>query len=143
MAAPTYATTGTLFPAGGGVSLLASGLHSVTFSSGKPVVGRGLFAVQTVLNAVEVGTGNETYKFTLYANTRAATSTWYDLGTVQCFGCGSALTGHKGANSTETIPETFAFNPYDYQVYARCVVGGTVTNGINATMKIYPIINLP
>lgn len=101
-------------------------------------VGTASFAIRMPWTACEIASNDELYVVKLKANTRAADTTWVEIGTIFVGGA-TEVTG--GSGDTAATGEVWAGfrNPYDYQVRASTYVNGTIATGINFGLELYPI----
>lgn len=121
----------------GGVELKAAGLVAASAQGSGVTLGKGRYLIECTTTAVEIDTNDEVYSVNLEANTAAATSTWYNIGTVALFGA-TEITGQKDSGAAETT-YMIVENPYDNQVRYSIGVAGTIATGINIAIKAYPI----
>jgi len=135
MAIATWPNEGKL----GALSLKAAGLVDESDTETAVEVGKGTFRAVTSITAIEVASNNELYISVIEANTRSATSTWYEIGTLFARGA-NEVTGRTADDSADA-EEIVLDNPYDYQVRVHTYVVGSISTGINYTVDAYPLHN--
>lgn len=136
MAIGTWSPDGKL----GAVALKAAGLIAASAAETAVEVGKGKFRAVSNITAIETASGDEQYIGLIEANTRAATTTWYEIATLFARGA-SAATGRSGADVADE-EEIIVDNPYDYQVRVNTKVVGSVATGINYTVSAYRLLDL-
>lgn len=100
-------------------------------------VGGGRFEIVTTVSAIDVASNDEHYTVVLEANTRDATSTWYEIGVL--FAGGAKETTGKAADDAADEYVIDVFNPYDYQVRVRTYLIGSTASGITFGAVAYPL----
>lgn len=135
MAIATWSPDGKL----GAVALKAAGLIAASATETAVEVGKGKFRAVSTITAIETASGDEQYIALIEANTRGATSTWYEIATLFARGA-SAATGRSAADVADA-EEVIVDNPYDYQVRVRTYVVGSVSTGINYTVDAYTLLS--
>jgi len=122
------------WPIGG--QSLASGA-SVTGDAivGSPVVvGKGLMAVVLTVTGYSGGSGFDLINLRIQANSRAAATTWYDIGEVT-FGDATAIGEARTSADAIVIP---VLNESDYQIRLFSYIQGSAT-AATVTADVYPI----
>jgi len=122
----------------GGVTLKAAGAITTDTTSTAVEIGKGKFRVVTTWSTCTVAANDELYHVVLEANTRSATSTWYELQTLAVLGAYEA-NGRQSDNASTGSVETIVDNPLDYQVQVRTYVNGTEAGGCNFAVVAYPL----
>lgn len=135
MAIATWPGTGKL----GAVALKATGLVATTTAETAVEVGKGKMRIESTISAIEVASNNELYIAVLEANTRSATSTWYEIATL--FARGAQEVTGRSADDSADAEEVIADNPYDYQVRVKTYVVGSVGTGVNYTVNAYGLLD--
>jgi hypothetical protein len=125
----------------GGVALKAAGLVAATTAETAVLLDGGAFAVQIDWTAAEIASADELYIITVEANTRAATTTWTEIGGFRALGATAKTASSGDANATGSIRQGF-YNPKDYQVRIKTWVSGTIATGLNFSAKAFPIKDL-
>ncbi len=123
----------------GAVALKATGAEATSTTSTAVELGKGKFRIVLTWIACEVDSSNEFYNICLEANTRDATSTYYKIASLGCYGDSSrtADTDTPAAGTYEMIVD----NPYDYQVRVRSYIAGTFGTGMDYTVDAYPLVD--
>jgi hypothetical protein len=124
----------------GAVSLKAAALITADGTSTAVETGKGKFRIVLTTTAVEAASNDELYVVEIEANTRAATSTWYAIGTVAVLGA-AEVTGRESDNADAGVYEVIIDNPYDYQLRERHYVNGTIATGCNYSVDADPLID--
>jgi hypothetical protein len=96
-------------------------------------VGKGKMRCVTAVTAINVTGDNDQYLMVLEANTRADTSTFYEIG-VLFFGGAKEMTGRSADDAADEY-EIIVDNPYDYQVRVVTYVvasSGSITSSVKA-----------
>jgi hypothetical protein len=75
---------------------------------------KGQYRIVTDITAITLAGANDFYLMIIEANTRAATSTWYEIGTLFAGGA-KELTGRSANDAVDQL-EIIIDNPYNYQV---------------------------
>lgn len=122
----------------GGTTLKAAALIAVDTSSTAVEIGKGKYRIVTTWTACEVDNNDELYVVAIEANTRAATSTWYEIGIAAVLG-DSVATGRDTDQASTGSCEIIVDNQYDYQLRVRTYVNGTVGTGCNFSVVAYPL----
>ena len=122
----------------GGLELRASAAAGADATADAVEIGKGKYRIVTTWTGCEVDDNDELYVITLEANTRYATSTWYEIGVLAVLG-DSVATGRDTDNSSTGSVEIIVDNPYDYQVRVRTYVNGTITTGVTYSVTAYPL----
>lgn len=125
----------------GGLALKAAGLVASTTAETGVAVGRGVFEIQIDWTACEIASGDELYIITVEANTKAATSTWTEIGGFRPLGATAKVSSSGDATAAGSIRQAFN-NPGDYQIRVKCWVSGSIASGINYSAKLYNIKSL-
>jgi hypothetical protein len=123
----------------GGTTIRASAVTASGTETGTSYeVGKGKFRAVLNWTVCETGTGDEFYNVVIEANSRAATSTYYKIGTLGCYGC-AALTSDTVTPNTGEF-ETIIDNPYDYQIRVKVYCRGSIgSGGLTHSVVIYPL----
>lgn len=124
----------------GGVTLKSAGLIAADNTATAVEIGKGKYRIKTTWTACEIDNNDELYHVAIEANTRNATSTWYDIGTVALLG-DSVATGRDTDTAATGSMEIIVDNPYDYQLRVRTYVNGTVATGCNFSVVAYPLMS--
>jgi len=124
----------------GAVDLKTAGLITEETNETAVYVGKGKFRIVTAITAIEVASNNELYISVIEANTRGATSTYYEIGTL--FARGAKEVTDRAADDAADEEEIIIDNPYDYQVRVTTYVVGSISTGINYTVKAYRLLDL-
>jgi hypothetical protein len=96
-------------------------------------IGKGKFRIVTAVTAINVTGDNDQYLMVLEANTRDATSTYYEIGTL-FFGGAKEMTGRSADDAIDEY-EIIVDNPYDYQVRVVSYIvasSGSITSSVKA-----------
>jgi len=101
------------------------------------LLGKGKYRVVTDVTVIETAGNDEGYTIVLEANTRAATSTWYEIGTIGHFGA-AEVTGRAADDAADEY-EIIVDNPYDYQVRVVTYKIGSTPTGITFSVKAYAL----
>lgn len=123
----------------GAVALKSAGLVAADGTETAVELGKGMYRIVVTTTACEVDSNNELYVSVIEANTRNATSTWYELGVVLLAGALEATGRDTDSSASETY-ETIIDNPYDYQLRVRHYVNGTVATGCNIAVNAYALL---
>ena len=121
----------------GGVELKALGREATSTTSTEVELGKGKFRIVLTWTECEVDSSNEFYNICLEANTRAATSTYYKIASLGCYGDSSRTADTDTADTGEY--EMIVDNPYDYQVRVRSYIAGTFGTGMKYSVTAYPL----
>lgn len=135
MAVGTWSPDGKL----GAVALKAAGLVTAEANETAVEVGKGKMRIVTNITAIEIASNNELYISVIEANTRAATSTWYEIATL--FARGAKEVTDRAADDAADEEEIIIDNPYDYQVRVTTYVVGSIDTGINYTVDAYTLLS--
>jgi hypothetical protein len=100
-------------------------------------VGKGKFKAVTKVTVLDVDANDEHYIMVVEANTRAATSTWYEIGTL--FAGGAHEVTGRAADDAADEYEIILDNPYDYQVRVTTYILGSTNVGITSSVILYPL----
>jgi hypothetical protein len=126
----------------GGLELKAAGLIATTTAGTGVMMDSKAFTVQLDWTAIDIDGNNELYIITIEANTRAATTTWTEIGGFRPLGATEVVASSGDVTATGSIRQAF-WNPKDYQVrYKVWVAGAGVSTGLNFALKAYPIQDL-
>jgi len=100
-------------------------------------VGKGKFRAVTAITVLDVDDSDEHYTMVVEANTRADTSTWYEIGVL--FSGGAHETTGRTADDAADEYEIIIDNPYDYQVRVVTYLIGSTDTGITSSVKLYAL----
>jgi hypothetical protein len=123
----------------GGTTLKASAaLTNATTKNVETAVelGKGKYRIVTDITAMTLAGANDFYLMVLEANTRDATSTYYEIGTLFAGGA-KELTG-RSANDSVGKLEIIVDNPYDNQVRVVTYIVASA-GSVTASVKAYPL----
>lgn len=134
MAIGTWSPDGKL----GAVELKAAGLVAADANGSAVYVGKGKMRIVSNITVIEVASNDEHYTAVIEANTRAATSTWKEIGTL--FARGALEITGRAADDAVDEEEIVIDNPYDYQIRVTTYVTGTIATGINFTVNAYGLL---
>jgi hypothetical protein len=123
-----------------GINLRASTLITASAAGTAAYVGMGTFIARLILIAIEVDSSNEGMFVDIQANTKAATSTWYDIARIGMFG-DTVATGANADSTLGTYVQGIV-NPYDHQLRVYTNIVGTIGTGFDYTLDIYPMRKL-
>jgi hypothetical protein len=123
----------------GAVALKAAGLVAASATETAVEVGKGKFRIVSNITAIETASNNEMYNVVLEANSRSATTTWNEIGTL--FARGASETTGRSADDSTDEEEIIVDNPYDYQVRVHTYVVGSISTGINYTVDAYYLLS--
>jgi hypothetical protein len=95
--------------------------------------GKGLFAIEFTVASYVAGTGFDTLVIIVQANTRAATTTWVEIGNL--------VLGDATGRGTELLAVTSAIVPVlnnaDYQIRVYAYINGSTVSA-TVTATVYP-----
>ena len=121
----------------GAVALKAAGAVTATGNETAVEVGKGAFKCVSNITAIDCDASDDLFIAVIEANTRNATSTWLEIGTL--FARGNATATGRSTNDSTDEEEIIVDNPYDYQVRVKTYLPTTTTSGINYTVNAYPL----
>lgn len=122
----------------GGTELKAAGLVAADTNHTAIDFGAGVFAIRFAWTAAEVASGDEFYMVKVQANTRAATTTWTEIGTIFVGGDSTTQGGLTDIAASGEVTQGFT-NPYGHQIRLATYVNGAIATGLNFSAKAFPI----
>lgn len=125
----------------GGTALKAAGLIAATTAHTGIDMGHGWVCIQLAWTAAEIASNDELYIIKVEANTKAATTTWTEIGHLATLGATEVTASTGDATATGTIRAAF-FNSKDYQIRLKTWASGTIATGINFSADAHPIHSL-
>ena len=125
------------WPIGGQSVAAAASVTSDAIVGSAVTVGRGLLAWVLTVASYVGGSAFDLINLRLQANTRAATTTWADIGDIT-FGDATAIGEARTSASAIVL---YAHNEADYQVRLYSYVQGSAVSAV-VTCDIYPMQGL-
>jgi Tfp pilus assembly protein PilX len=119
-----------------GTALQASATITSSTAGTAVEMGRGLFCVVITVTAIHQESGFDNVAFWIEANTKAATSTYAQIGAV-CVGDATGVGVAIGTSGVGSFP-IYVFNPYDNGIRVNAKVLGS-TDSVTYSAKIYPL----
>lgn len=122
------------FPVGGQSIAAAAAVTADAIVGSAVTVGKGLMNVVFTVSGFTGGTGFDLINLRIQANSRAATTTWADIGEVT-LGDATAIGDARTSLTGAVVP---VLNESDYQIRVFSYVQGSAT-AATVTADVYPV----